>query len=62
MIAAAVALDLGRAAELAHPHDQRVVQHAALGQIGQQRRVGRVDLVGRSGVVCSKPSLCVSQP
>ena len=38
MVVAAVALGHRRAAELAAPDDQRVVEHAALLQVGDQRR------------------------
>ena len=44
MVAAVAALlDLRRAAELAHPHDQRRVEQAAVLQVGHQRRPGGVE-------------------
>ena len=41
-----VALRHRRAAELAGPDDQRVVEHAALLEVGDQRRAGLVDFAG----------------
>src|SRR5450755_487882 len=42
MIAASTAIDPRRAAELAGPGDQRLVEHAALRQILQQGREGAI--------------------
>ena len=44
-------LELRRATELAHPHDQRVFQQAAYGQIAEQRRVAGVDGTAQLGLV-----------
>ncbi len=38
MIAAEILVDLGRAAEFAHPHDERFIQQSAVLQIIQQCR------------------------
>ena len=46
MVAAVAPLGHRRAAELAGPDDQRVVEHAALLQVGDQRHAGAVDLLG----------------
>ena len=46
MIAPVAALRHRRAAELAGPDDQRVVEHAALLEVGDQRHAGAVDLLG----------------
>ena len=43
VVAARVAVDLRRAAELAHPDDQRRVEQAARLQVGHQRGPGRVE-------------------
>ena len=47
VVAAGAGIDLGRAAELAHPHDQRVVEHAALLQVGEQVGQRLIDLAGQ---------------
>ena len=46
VVAAVAPLRHRRAAELAGPDDQRVVEHAALLQVGDQRHAGPVDLLG----------------
>ena len=42
VVAAAIGVDLRRAAELPHPDHERVVEQAALLQVLQQRRIGQV--------------------
>ena len=49
VIAAVAALRHRRAAELAGPDDERVVEHAALLQIGDERHAGAVDLLRLEG-------------
>ena len=44
VVAAVVAVDLRRPAELRHDDHQRAVQHAALGQVVEQRGEGAVEL------------------
>jgi hypothetical protein len=44
MVAPAVGVHFGRAAELLSHQDARGIEHAAIGQVGEQRRVGRVKL------------------
>ena len=51
VVVAAVALGHRRAAELAAPDDQRVVEHAALLEIVHQRRRAAIDFLGRAGDV-----------
>ena len=43
MVAAAVAVDLGRAAEVGEEHHERLVEHAAHLEIGQQGGDGAVE-------------------
>src|SRR6185369_10114444 len=43
MVAAAVAIDPRRAAEFAHPHDERVVEQSALFQVGDEGRHAAVE-------------------
>ena len=61
VVAAVVAVDLGRAAEFAEHGHERLVEQAALGQIGEQRRQGRVER-RRQCRTWLKLSACVSQP
>src|SRR5438132_1634287 len=42
----AAGVDLGRAAEFAHPDDQRPVEHAALFEVADQGGEGGIDLPG----------------
>ena len=46
VVAAGVGVDLGCSAELAHPHDQGLIEHAALLQVGDQGCEPRIDLAG----------------
>src|SRR5262245_15654850 len=46
VVAAAVGIDAGRAAEFARPDDKRVVEHAATLEIGEERGERLVKLVG----------------
>ena len=57
VVIAAVALGHRRAAELAAPDDQRVVEHAALLQISDQRRSRLIDFAG-DALRCS----CLTPP
>src|SRR5690242_2809689 len=43
MIAAGVAVDLGRAAEFSHPHDERLLQQAAVLEIAHERAPSGVE-------------------
>src|SRR5262249_10193178 len=44
VVAAAAGVDLRRAAELAHPDDERIAEPAALLEVGHQRRDAVIDL------------------
>ena len=46
VVAAGIGVDLGRSAEFAHPDDQRLIEHAALLQVGDQGCEPWIDLGG----------------